>query len=82
MTAITVYSFPCKRRARIVANPVVKHRTTAKGRKIGILCGKTKKCGEVCRIMTNQKAPAKRATTKRAAPKKKAPVKRKTVARR
>ena len=60
MTAITLYSFPCKRNARIVSKPVVKHRNLPNGRRVGILCGKTKKCGKVCRIITNEKKPASR----------------------
>lgn len=59
MTAITLYSFKCKGNEKISTDPVIKHRTTSKGRKIGILCGKTKKCGKVCRIITNQKSPKK-----------------------
>lgn len=53
--AITLYSFPCKHKAKIVSKPVVKHRNLPNGQRVGILCGKTKKCGKVCGIISNEK---------------------------
>jgi hypothetical protein len=58
MTALTLYSFPCKKSVKITGKPMIKHRTTKKGRTLGLLCGNTDGCGRVCRMLTNEKATA------------------------
>lgn len=62
---LKAYSVGCKRKVGLATNIKVLRRLLPNGQVVTIICGKSKKCGVVCSIVSNEKAkPCKNGKTR------------------